>query len=184
LIFLLVFFYGCGGPYYYDLYLEPLKTNEKIRIDKILFVEDIVANEAYWTQRMVYRNSPFMVQYFTFKQWAKRPGEMIKDAIILFYKKNLFFNKVIEEYSSIEPDIILKTNIFALEIMKKDKQWFAHLALDIEVIEKKNEKMILSHSFDRLKKIRGRKARYAPEKISEILQEELLEVVKKLISKL
>ena len=184
LILVIVLSFGCGGPYYFDLYLEPQKVSDTEKINKILFVDDIKSNEAYWTQRMVFRESPYQVEYFTYKQWAKSSGEVIKDAAVLYYKNSLMFKKVIEEYSSIEPDIILKTNIYAIELFRSNREWNAHLALDFEVIDKRTEKVILTYSFDRKKKIKGKKARYLPEKISEILQEELFKVTEMLKSKL
>ena len=180
ILILIVFMWGCGDIYYYDLYIEPQRDLFSIKIPKVLFIEDIETNEAFWHQRIAYRSSPYKIKYLTFKQWAKRPSELIKDTTISFYRNSFFFKKVIKEYSKIEPDILMKINIDALEIYYQEKNWFAHLALDIEITDAKSEKTILTHTFDRKKKLKGKKIRYIPEKISGILQEELLEVVKKL----
>ena len=173
-------FTACGGPYYFDLYIKPQKNLTSLKIPKVLLVEDIETNETFWNQRMAYRSSPYQIKYFIFKQWAKRPSELIKDTIVHFYKNSLLFEKVIERFSTMEPDITMKVNIDALEMSHQKKNWFAHLALDIEIIDAKNEKIILTHFFDRKKRLKGKKTRYVPEKISEILQEELLKIVKKL----
>lgn len=182
--FIFIFLYGCGGPYYFDLYLGPAQPVGKVKIDKILLVDDINSNEVYWTQRMVFRNSPYQVEYFTFKQWAKRPDELIKDAVVHFYRNSSLFNKVIEDYSSIEPDIILKINVYALEMSRNDKEWYAHLAMDLEVFYRETKEIIVTYSFDRKEKVKGKKARYIPEQISWILKEELIKVSEKLKSKL
>jgi len=73
----------------------------------------------------------------------------------------------------------MKIKIDSLEMIQKKKKWFAHLSLDIEIINI-NNKTILTHTFDREKRIKSKKAKYIPQKISEILQEELLKIVKKL----
>ncbi|MEN8154418.1 MAG: ABC-type transport auxiliary lipoprotein family protein [Acidobacteriota bacterium] len=179
-LILIVFMWGCGDIYYYDLYMEPQKDLISIKIPKILFVEDMETNEAFWHQRIAYRSSPYKIKYLTFKQWATRPSELIKDSTIRFYRNSSLFKRVIKEYSKVEPDLRMKINIDALEMYYREKNWYAHLALDIEIFDAKSEKMILTHSFNRKKKLKGKKARYLPEKISEILQEELLKVVKKL----
>jgi len=178
-VFLLLL-WACGGPYYFDLYIKPQNNLTSLKIPKVLLVEDVETNETFWHQRMAYRSSPYQIKYFTFKQWAKRPGELIKDTIVHFYKNSSLFKKVIARFSTIEPDITMKINIDALEMSYQKKNWFAHLALDIEIIDAKNEKIILTHFFDRKKRLKGKKTRYVPEKISEILQEELLKIVKKL----
>jgi len=186
LLLVLAFFilHGCGGMYYFDLNLDPVETGDQVKIDKILLVEDIDSNESYYSQQIVFRDTPYQVEYFLYKQWAKRPGVIIKDAAIRFYRNSSMFKKVIENHSSIEPDVILKTNIYAMEMVRDNKEWFAHLALDIEVVDRKTEMVILSSSFDRKEKVKGKKARYVPEQISRILKEELIKVAEKIYSNL
>lgn len=177
---LLLILSGCATPYYYDLYIPPQKNLTSLQITKVLRVEDIETNEAFWFRRMAYRKSTYKIKYFQFKQWAKSPGELIKDTIVRFYRNSSLFKKVIEDFSNMEPDMMMKVHIDALEMLHQEKHWFAHLALYIEIIDAKSEKIILTHSFDRKKRIKGRKPRYVPEKISRVLQEELLKIVKKL----
>lgn len=179
-VLILISLAGCGGPYYFDLHLEPDGKGDQIKIDKILFVEDINSSEAYWRQSIVFRKTPYLMEYYLFKQWAKSPGELIKDAVVLFYKNSYTFKKVIKGYSSIVPDISMRIYIYSLEMVRSGKDWYAHLALDLEFVDKRTEKVLTTHSFDRKEKIKGKKARYLPEKISLILREELLEVIKKL----
>lgn len=176
----LLFLSACADPYYYDLYIEPQKDLTTLKIPKVLLVEDIETNEAFWNRRMAYRRSPYRLKYFIFKQWAKSPGELIKDTIVRFYRNSTFFEKVIDRFSNTEPDITMKVNIDALEMSYQGKKWFAHLTLNIEIIDAKNEKILLTHFFDRMKRIKGKKPRYVPEKISEILREELLIIAKKI----
>ena len=172
--------WACADPHYFDLYIKPHKNEHRAKINKILLVKDIRTNEAFWHQRMVYRQSAYKVRYFPLEQWVKRPGELIKDTIIQYYKNSLFFTRVIGENSAIEADIVMRVIIDSLEMLYKDKQWHAHLALDIEFVDVKSEKTFLSHSFDRKMRIKGKKARYVPEKISMILQEELMKIIEKL----
>jgi len=171
---------ACASLHYFDLYIKPVANENLAKINKILKVENISTNQTFWYQRMVYRKSSYLVEYFPFKQWAKMPGELIKDTVISFYKNSFLFTKVIGENSSIEPDLVMKINIDSLEMLYEDKHWYAHLALDIEMVDFKTEKTYLSHYFNRKMRIKGKKARYIPEKISKILQEELVIIIKKL----
>lgn len=173
-------FWGCIGLHYYDLYITPAKVENNVKINKTLQIEDIETNMAFWHQRILYRKNPYQVQYFPLNQWAKMPGELIKDTIIHYYRNSSFFKKVINDNSSITPEIMMRITIDALEMLQKEKQWYAHLALYIEMMDVKTEKTLLTHSFDRIMQIKGKKARYLPEKISEILQQELLTIIKKL----
>jgi ABC-type uncharacterized transport system auxiliary subunit len=180
LFLLLSIVWGCAGQRFYDLSLQPVPRAQSIKIDKILMVDDIWSNEALWHQSLIIRRSSYTLRYLPFKQWAERPEEMIKNAVIRFFRSSDFFTKVIADNSSMEPDILMQIHVDALEMLYEDNQWHAHLALDIEVIDSRTEKPVLSHVFDRKMRIKGNKAKYVPEKISLILKKELLTLVERL----
>jgi len=171
---------SCSGPLYFDLYIEPVIDEKSLHIEKNLFVNDIETNEVFWNQRIVYKKSLYQVQYFNFIHWAKRPSALIKDAIIQYYKSSGFFKNVIGSNSSIKPQIVMKTRIDSLGMVLQDKVWFAHLALDIEIMDTNEEKVLLTYSFDRKMKMKSKKPKYLPEMISTILKEELNKIAKKL----
>lgn len=177
-------FSECGGPYYFDLYLEPDKAEIGNLREKVLLLEDTNSAGTYMRNSIAFRKHPYQVEYFLFKQWAKSPDDVISDAIILFLRNGSYFKKVIDEYSSVDPDITLKINIYSIEMLKKEKKWYASLALDLEYADKKSEKVILVHSFSRMERMKGKKVRYLPEKISTILREELIISLNKLSLKL
>lgn len=171
---------ACAGPHYFDLNLHPEDGPEMNKIDRILEVDDIRTNETFWNRQIVYRKSPYRIQYYPFKYWSKQPGELIQDAVIYYYRNGSFFSKVVDDYSSVEPDLVMKIHIDALEMIRRQNRWHARLALDIEIVDQKTEKTILNHTFDRMERIRGKKPRYLPEKISRILREELVKLVRKI----
>jgi len=177
-------FSGCSGPRYFDLHLAPGKDRLPENIDKVLRIEDIHSNEVYWTQRMAFRSSPYRVEYFTFRQWARRPGEMVQNAILLYYRNRNIFRKVLAEYSSIEPDIDLKASIYSMEMVKGENQWYVSFAMDLEFIDHRKEQVILTHSFSRKEPVRARKPVLLAGKISKILEEELARAAEKLSEKL
>jgi ABC-type uncharacterized transport system auxiliary subunit len=182
-LLVLVLSTGCTGPYYYDLHLEPQKTEEAGRIEKVLKVDDISSGEPYLNQGIVYRNDPYRVEYSTFSQWAKRPGDVIREAVIRFYRGSGIFKRVTEEYSSTDPELILRIIIYSIEIVREDEKWYARLALDLEIVDQRQEQVITTHSFDRKEKIKGKKAKYLPPQISRILREELILLTDKLRSR-
>ena len=180
LLGLLLVISGCGGPHYYDLYIKPAPIKSTDKIDKILMVEDLWTSQDLWRQNMVIRRSSYKVQYYPYKQWAKSPGEMIKDTIIRYFKNSQFFRRVVDDQSLVEADMLMRIRVGTLEMLYKESVWFAHLALDCELIDPKTEKTILFHSFDRTKQIEGKIPKYLPAKISNILEEELLEIIEKI----
>lgn len=164
---------GCSGLHYYDLYVQPEQGTTGTRIGKVLQVDDIRCNETFWRQQIAYRKTSYRIQYFSFIHWAKSPGELIQDAVIQYFRNSHSFARVTDEYSGVEADLVMKTHIDAMEMVFKGRQWYARLALDIEIVAEETEKTILNYHFDRTLAIAGRSPRHLPEKISRILQEEL-----------
>ena len=74
----------------------------------------------------------------------------------------------------------MNVKIDAIEMYRVDKKWFARLGLYIEIVDAEKEHIILTHSFDRQEPIKGKKVEYLPQKISAILEEELLILEEKL----
>lgn len=171
---------GCSSPYYFDLKINPANNNHSFKSDKVLKVEDIKTNQIYWTSGIVIRSSKYKIKHCLFKLWAKNPGELIQDTILVYYRNNSLFKNVISDYSSLDPDIIMRIKIDAIEMCRIGKKWFARLALYFEISDQKKEKLLLTHSFDRKKEIKGKKPKYLPSRIAEILEEELLNLENKL----
>ena len=175
---------GCTGISYYDLYIEPEKPVTVNRIERILQIDDIQSREPYINQGIVYRSDPFRLEVFPFKRWAKLPGDIITDAVTLFFRNSGIFRRVIEPYSSAEADLLLKIRIYALEMSRNQGEWYARLSLDLEISDPREETVLATHSFDRREKMPGKKAVFLPPQISRILREELLVLREKITTAL
>jgi len=171
---------GCSAPRYFDLQIESGEPGKPPAIDRVLRVEDIRNNEILYDRRMVVRKNDYRLQYLPWDNWAKTPGELIQDTVIQYYKNGRFFARVSDEYASVEPDLVMRIGIDALEMIRSDRRWFARLALDIELVDARTEKSVLDHAFDRRLEIRTKNARLLPGKISRMLKEELDAVVRAL----
>ena len=176
----LIFHLGCEGPRYYDLNFEPPGFLADFTLEKVLQMEDVEANHTYHSTRMVYRESQFRVKYAGSESWAKSPTDLIETAATIFWRRSGIFKKVNGYYSRGESDWTLKIQLNAIEMVRRDKRWLARLALDMEIFDTEDETTILLHSFDRSRELRGKKFDRLPQKITEIMHEELLKVAEKL----
>lgn len=177
---ILLFSWGCGNPYYFDLQTEVPPRHEDWRIDKVLLVEDVEISETYRDSRIVCRESPFQVKYHNTASWSKSPDELIEDAVVLFWKQRAVFKKVNTYGSGKDPDWTMRMRIDVIEKYLVQKNWYARLALEMEIVNPENNETLLVHSFDRRSALGKNRIRLVPEKISQILYEELLKVEAKL----
>ncbi len=174
------------GKEYFQLYL-PQNTpvaagGETTRpIDKILLVESVEVDPIYNDYRLVYRTSPFHLNYYSYKYWIKKPGILVRESIVDYFSKNDIFKKVITGFSGGEPDIQLKAVVYIIEEYDRPDAWYAHLKMEIRINDFKTGEPVLSHVFDRQKQLASRKVEYLPAAVSGLLQEELDKVINKLV---
>jgi len=178
---------GCTasvGKEYFQLYLpqKPAAAGGETTqpIDKILLVEPVEVDPVYNDYPLVYRTSPFHLNYYSYKYWIKKPGLLVRESIVDYFSKNNIFKKVITGFSGGEPDIQLKAEVYIIEEYDRPDAWFAHLKMEIRIIDFKTGEPVLSHSFDRQKQLAARKVEHLPIAISGLLQEELDKVVDKM----
>ncbi len=176
----LLFAWACGGPYFFDLHLENSENPGAVRLNKVLLIEDVEINQTYLDQRIVYRESPFQVKYYNFTFWSKSPADLIEDAVFDFWRKSPIFKKVNAYGSAGDADLTMRIKIAAIERYYSQDGWYARLAMDIEIEDSESKEIVLTHAFDRKLKLKGNKVSDLPEKISEILRDELLKIAAKL----
>ncbi len=189
---ILVFFMGCmSSPMkkYYQIHLENVNVGKSQNIDikvidKILLVEKIDIEEIYNDYRLVYRKSPFQLNYYSYKFWIKKPDRVIRDAIVQYLSNKKVFNKVIMEFLEWEPDLIMKVRTNIIEEYDIGENWFAHLSMKFKIIDFESGEVILTHKFDRKKRLIIKKVDNIPVCLSKILQEELDKVINNLSKKL
>lgn len=182
---ILIIFHGCissPGKNYYQLHMKC--RGSVIKIGKILLVESVDVDPIYNDYRMVYRLSPYELNYYSYKFWIKKPGQMMRDAIFEYLSKKNIFDKVLKKFSDEEPDFLLKAKLNALEEYDLKETWFARLNMEIEIKNHKTGNTVLTHNFDRKKRIYVKKVGRVPIALSIILEEELANAVNKLAEKL
>ncbi len=189
---ILIFFMGCtSSPMkkYYQISLEDISMQKSQSfdlksIDKILLVEKIDMEEIYNDYRLVYRKSPFQLNYYSYKFWIKKPDRVIRDAIVQYLSNKKVFNKVIIEFLEWKPDLIMKVRTNIIEEYDIGENWFAHLSMKFKIIDFKSGEVIVTHKFDRKKRLIIKKVDNIPVCLSKILQEELDKVISNLSKKL
>ena len=178
------FWAGCFGSQtekrYFQLQLSPELNFKFNKIDRILLVESVHTQDLYDDFRIIYRKSPYQVNYYSYDFWVKKPSDLIKQSILDFLSATGVFKRVINSFSITEPDLILKSRLFSIEEVDAGNQWYARLSLEIEIYDFKTKKSLWHHQFDRRKPLTKKEVALLPRVISEILKAELIEMIKKL----
>jgi ABC-type uncharacterized transport system auxiliary subunit len=150
----------------------------------IIMINSVRIKPLYDDFRIIYRISPYEINYYSYDFWAKKPDKLILDSIVDYFSRSKMFMRVDEKLSSPEPDLYMKVKLNSIEEVDIGNTWYARLSLDFEIQNFKSSQVILNYNFDRKKKLPSRKVFHLPRAISRILQEELSKVLKKLVKKL
>ena len=141
-------------------------------------------DSAYDEYRMVYRLSPYELNYYPYRFWIKKPGDMMRDALFNYLSGTGAFKQVTTEYSQTVPELLLKAEIHVIEEYDQGKIWYGRLAMSIEISWFKSGDILLKHSFDRKRRLSKRDAGIVPIALSGILEEELAKLLHQLNKKL
>lgn len=163
---------------YYQFYMQP--KDAPIRQDKILLVEPVDVAPIYDDYRLVYRLSPHELNYYSYEFWIRMPGLMLREAICDYLRRGDGFEKVIVNYSEADPHWLLKAQVHAVEEIDARDAWQAHLKMTLTVKDFKNDRLLAQHAFDRLETLPEKQVGKLPVVLSQILEQELALLFRKL----
>ncbi len=182
---LISFFCGCmssPAKRYYQLHTGLVKNAPVI--DKVIMVGPVEVERAYNDSRVVYRLSPYELNYYSYRYWVKKPGMVVRDAICRFFKQNDSFKGVIRKFAEGTPDFLLHVKLNAIEEYDYRAAWFAHLDLELEIKDFKSRKVLLTQHIANRKRLVVKDISRLPVILSTILEEELTKFLKDLSTKL
>jgi len=115
-------------------------------------IRELSVEEAYARPQIVYRKSPFELEYYFYRVWAVKPARMITD---LLYSHLLSVNLVSSVVRRLDegnkPDFELSGVISAIEEYDSDEAWFAHLSMRLQLARVSDGRVLYSRHFDHRK---------------------------------
>ncbi len=157
---------------YFQIHLDPAPP-ASASLGKTILLDRIDINSLYDDFRMIYRVSPYEVNYYTYEFWAEKPSRLARAAILRYLAESRLFAAVLPEPSSQEPDWVLKCAIYQIEEVDEPGAWFARLAMRLQIEESKSGAVIAARRFDRREPLSKKDVAEVPAVISRILSEEL-----------
>lgn len=130
---------GCAGDpapqvRYYKVAVEaPAQMKEG---GSALGVESLSADATYDDARMVYRTSPYRVDYYYYHRWSAPPAVMMTDALRQSLWSSGQFGRVVAGSSGV--DAVLRGRLLALEEVDGEEGWTGRLVMEL-VLERGGE---------------------------------------------
>lgn len=168
---------GCGqAPLkrYYTLNYVPTPIEERLRPGAYPFVvrvRDLSIEDAYARPQIVYRKSPFELEYYFYRVWAVKPTAMVTDLVQKHLVETGLVNSVVRRFDEgVKPDYELGGTIEAIEEYDSEQIWFAHLALHIKLTRVSDGKVLYSRRFDNRKRVYENRPEYVIKELSAVLE--------------
>jgi ABC-type uncharacterized transport system auxiliary subunit len=166
---------GCGQTFqqeYYMLNYRPSPLEERFRDEPYPFlvrVRKFDIEKIYQTQNIVFRKSPFQLQYYGFRHWAVQPADMLTDLLISHLSTANLVNQIVHRFDDADrmPDYEISGRIEAMEEYNSEDVWFAYLRYVVRVKRIKDAKTVYSQVFD----LRKKTAENTPESVVRAMSE-------------
>jgi ABC-type uncharacterized transport system auxiliary subunit len=141
-------------------------------------VADFGIEQAYNRPEIVYRQSPFQLQYYYYRVWAVKPDRMVTDLVYHHILNSGLVANVIRRYDQApKPDYDLGGDLEAVEEYDSGELWFAHLALTINVTRISDGTSIYTRRFDLRKRVYQHTPEYVIREMSSLFEYIMTQVI-------
>jgi ABC-type uncharacterized transport system auxiliary subunit len=133
-------------------------------------VKDFDVSEAYRRNNIVYRQSPFQLRFYNYELWAVKPEYLVSDMLFRHLQAAKIFSEIRRSIDVDEPDFTISGTIRALEEYDNQDEWYAHLAMNMNLQENRTKRILWSREWDYRKKVSNLETIYVVRGLSELLE--------------
>jgi len=167
---------GCFGKviessyYQLDYVPTPKEMLSEATYPYTVRVKDFNIAEAYRRNNIVYRQSPYKLHFYNYDLWAVKLEYMIPDIFFRHLDAAKIFSEVKRGMDMEESDYTINGTIRAIEEYDNQDEWYAHLAMNINLQESRTRKVLWSREWDYRKKVSNLETIYVVRGLSELLE--------------
>ena len=136
-----LFFISCGkvpAKKFYTLNYEPDALASRLSDQPwpcVVRIKEFAIEPAYSRAQIVYRRSPYELEYYFYRVWAVKPNTMLSDVVRKHLAAIGLVRQVVMRFDESErPAYELQGNLEAIEEYDSENIWFAHLNFTVRLI--------------------------------------------------
>ncbi|HVV88026.1 MAG TPA: ABC-type transport auxiliary lipoprotein family protein [Kofleriaceae bacterium] len=177
-------FAGCAGrtppTRYYDLATPPVARADQAAavapaVEPMLAIDQLATDDAYDDERIVYRASPYRLDYYDYHRWSAPPGVMIANYLERALERSGRFGAVLREPTRDTP-LVLTGRVAAIEEVDVSRTaWKGHLVLELRLVDNRTGDTVWSHQYDESQPL----ARQSPEGLAEAITAAMARIVRR-----
>ncbi|MFQ5636830.1 MAG: ABC-type transport auxiliary lipoprotein family protein [bacterium] len=144
---------NCGGvppTFYYRVSHEGVSEGNganNAMIPVTLGIAQCTADILYEGDKIVYRDSPYEVQFYHYRRWIAPPRKIVTETILKQFRESGAFQRVVSIPSSIDFDYLVKGRILAFEEWDDANGWFGIVTLEFKLQDPHTKEVLWENVF-------------------------------------
>jgi acetolactate synthase-1/2/3 large subunit len=127
---------ACGGKlpdtHYYQLAAPESKAGSG---DNLLVLDTLTTDAAYDDDRIVYRTTPFRLDYYQYQRWSSTPGLMVGNYLEQALETSGKFRAVMRELTPDAPVVLAGRVVAIEEVDRSNTLWVGRIALELVIVD-------------------------------------------------
>ncbi len=145
---------GCGSVpqtyYYIPTYEMKASANHHAALDVVIGVEKFQAEVVYQDDRLIYRDSPFEVKYYSYRRWIAEPRHLVTEKAMAHLRHSGAFQSVVAYPSIVKLDYVLRGRVLAFEEWDVNEAWHGKVALSFELLDTTKDEIVWRATFEKM----------------------------------
>ena len=146
---------ACGGKLPETRYYQLAPPADKhTGGDELLVLESLTADAAYDDDRIVYRTTPFRLDYYQYQRWSSSPGLMVGNYLEQAFETSGKFRAVVREMT---PDAaaVLAGRVVAIEVVDRSKtEWVGRIVLELVLTDARTGEALWTQQLEETEPLR------------------------------
>jgi len=147
---------------------------------KICEILDTEIPPAFAQLRIAVRKRSNEISYYQYNYWAMNPSDNLAFLLTRQVEMAKLFARSTRGLLKQVPDYQIKSKVYNLEVLDIEDIYYAHLQMEMDLIEYDSRKILVSHSFDKTKALTERDLNLFASQLSIIFDQETIQFIRKI----
>ncbi|MGE0872058.1 MAG: ABC-type transport auxiliary lipoprotein family protein [Kofleriaceae bacterium] len=168
---------GCGGSVpatrYYQLAAPTGATTH--RGDLVIAIEPFETDPGYDDERIVYRTTPYRLDYYQYHRWSAPPSVMVSSFLEQWLERAGAFRSVVRDATEQAP-LVVRGRVLAIEeVDRSATSRLGRLVVELSLIDSRSGATLWSDQFEETEPVR----RPTPEGLAQALSVAMARIAKR-----
>lgn len=144
---------ACGGKmpetrYYQLASVAPPAAESHDNAGVSLAVAPLETDQAYDDERIVYRVTPYRLDYYNYHRWSAAPGTLVANYLERAFEHSGRFRSVVREGSATAP-VTLGGRVVALEEVDRSRtEWLGRIVLELTLTDASSGEVLWAQQYE------------------------------------